>query len=57
MFRNQNNPVLCLSAQRIVKRGLIVMEAVGINTYRFEAHSVRGAVTTFLLSLGVDKHF
>ena len=31
------------------------MEAVGVNTHIFKAHSIRGATTTFLLSLGVDR--
>jgi len=32
------------------------MESVGINTHVFKAHSVQGAVTTLLLSIGVEKH-
>mmetsp|Transcript_10044 Transcript_10044/g.17756 ORF Transcript_10044/g.17756 Transcript_10044/m.17756 type:complete len:288 (+) Transcript_10044:295-1158(+) len=55
MFRNQNNPLLCNSSERIAKHYLIAMEAVGINTIIFKAHSIRGAVTTFLLSSGVDR--
>ena len=55
MFRNQNNPALCIGAQRIAKHCLIAMDAVGINTRIFKAHSIRGATATFLLSLGVEK--
>ena len=54
-FRNQNNPALCISSERIAKHRLIVMEAVGVNTHVFKSHSIRGATTTFLFSLGVDK--
>ena len=32
------------------------MEAVGFNTHVFKAHSIRGATTSFLLLLGVDRH-
>ena len=55
MFRNQNNPALCIGAQRIAKHCLIAMDGVGINTRIFKAHSIRGATATFLLSLGVEK--
>ena len=55
MFRNRNNPSLCIGVQRIAKYCLIAMEGVGINTRIFKAHSIRGATATFLLSLGVEK--
>ena len=48
-FRHIKNPSLCLSADRIAKRVLGVMEGVGIDTSIFKAHSVRGASTTELL--------
>ena len=55
MFRNRNNPALCIGAQRIAKYCLIAMDGVGINTRIFKAHSIRGATATFLLSLGIEK--
>ena len=54
-FRNQNNPALCISAERIAKHCLVAMEALGVTTHVFKAHSIRGATPTFLLSLGVDR--
>ena len=47
-FRNQNNPALCIGAEIIAKHCLVAMEAVGVNTHIFKAHSIRGATTTFL---------
>jgi site-specific recombinase XerD len=52
MFRHTTDPHLCMGAERIAKRCLHVMAAVGIDTGVFKSHSLRGAVATHLSRLG-----
>ena len=54
MFRYLKDPASCLGSERIAKRVLACMEAGGVNTQVFKAHSLRGATATHLLKMGVQ---
>ena len=53
LFRYVKEPHFCLTAERLAKRLLVLMEAEGIETRVFKAHSLRGATATHLLKQGV----
>jgi integrase len=55
MFRHLNAPQMTLSAERIAKRQLAALEALGVDTSVFKAHSLRGATATQLLRDGCPQ--
>ena len=56
LFWSTVNPHQCLGSERLAKRLLLVMQAVGIDTEVFKSHSLRGATATHLLKEGVPHH-
>ena len=55
LIRDSKEPHRCLTAERIAKRTLNIMEAQGIDTEIFKAHSMRGATATHLMKSGTSQ--
>ena len=55
LIRDSKEPHRCLTAERIAKRTLNIMEAQGIDTKIFKAHSMRGATATHLMKSGTSQ--
>ena len=55
LFRYLSDPNQCLGAERLAKRLLGRMQAAGIHTQVFKAHSLRGATATHLLANGAPQ--
>ena len=55
LLRYLDRPNQCLGSERVAKRFLGVLNQHGVDTTIFKAHSLRGAVATFLLQSGVPK--
>ena len=55
LLRYLDRPNQCLGSERIAKRFLGVLTQHGVGATIFKAHSLRGAVATFLLRSGVPK--
>ena len=55
LLRYLDQPNQCLGSERVAKRFLGVMNQHGVDTTIFKAHSLRGAVATYLLQSGVPK--
>ena len=56
LIRCVHEPEACMTAERIAKRILQVMEQQGIDIGIFKAHSLRGAVATHLMHQGVPPN-
>jgi hypothetical protein len=55
LLRHTTEKHQCLSAERIAKRLLLVMQRLGYDTDVWKAHSVRGATATHLLESGTPQ--
>ena len=55
LTRDTKEPHRCLTAERIAKRALHIIQAQVIDTEIFKAHSMRGATATHLMKSGTTQ--